>query len=28
VLTLPKGFKAQLVAAEPDVVNPIAFTID
>ena len=27
-MTLPAGFKATLFAAEPDVVQPIAFTID
>ncbi len=27
-MTLPEGFKAQLFAGEPDVVQPIAFTID
>lgn len=27
-MTLPPGFKAQVFAAEPDVINPIAFTID
>jgi putative membrane-bound dehydrogenase-like protein len=28
VMTLPEGFKAHLLASEPEVVNPIAFTID
>lgn len=27
-MTLPKGFKITLAAAEPDVVKPISFTID
>src|SRR5947209_3074198 len=27
-ITLPKGFRATLCAAEPDVVQPIAMTID
>ena len=27
-ITLPPGFKATLFAAEPDVKQPIAFTID
>jgi putative membrane-bound dehydrogenase-like protein len=27
-MTLPPGFKAQLVAGEPDIVQPIAFAID
>ncbi len=27
-LQLPTGFKAELIAAEPDVVQPIAFTFD
>ena len=27
-MTLPKGFKATLAAAEPDVVRPVAFTLD
>ena len=27
-MTLPPGFRARLVAGEPDVVQPIAFTID
>ncbi len=27
-MTLPDGFKAQLLAGEPDIVQPIAFTID
>ena len=27
-MTMPAGFKATLFAAEPDIVNPIAFTID
>ena len=27
-MTLPKGFKITLAAAEPDVVRPIAFTLD
>jgi putative membrane-bound dehydrogenase-like protein len=27
-MTLPPGFKAQVFAAEPDLINPIAFTID
>ncbi|MEP6672632.1 MAG: PVC-type heme-binding CxxCH protein [Chthoniobacter sp.] len=27
-MTLPAGFHAQLVAAEPDVVQPVAYTID
>src|SRR5690349_5870542 len=28
IITLPDGFKAGLFAGEPDVVQPIAFTID
>lgn len=28
VMTMPEGFKAHLYAQEPDIVNPIAFTID
>ena len=28
IMTLPEGFKASLFAGEPDVVQPIAFTID
>ena len=28
VMTLPKGFKATVIAAEPDVKQPIALTID
>jgi putative membrane-bound dehydrogenase-like protein len=27
-MTLPEGFRATLFAAEPDVVQPVAFTID
>ncbi|MHA8059871.1 PVC-type heme-binding CxxCH protein [Aquirufa beregesia] len=27
-MTLPKGFKINLAAAEPDIVRPISFTID
>ena len=27
-MTLPPGFSAQVVAAEPDVVQPVAYTID
>ena len=27
-MTVPKGFKVTLAAAEPDVIRPIAFTID
>src|SRR5690348_1757282 len=27
-MTVPEGFKVTLCAAEPDVVQPIAFTID
>ena len=27
-MTLPKGFRATLAAAEPDVVRPIAFALD
>ncbi|QOV92458.1 DUF1080 domain-containing protein [Humisphaera borealis] len=27
-MTLPPGFKAQVFTAEPDLINPIAFTID
>ena len=27
-MTLPPGFKAQVFAAEPNLINPIAFTID
>ena len=27
-MTLPPGFRAQVVAAEPDVVQPVAYTID
>lgn len=26
--TLPAGFKASVIAAEPEIINPIAFTID
>lgn len=28
VMTLPRGFKIKLAAAEPDIVKPICFTID
>ena len=28
IMTMPEGFKAQLVAGEPDIVQPIAFTLD
>ncbi|MDB5330634.1 MAG: hypothetical protein JWP03_1785, partial [Phycisphaerales bacterium] len=28
VMTRPEGFKAHLVAGEPDIVQPIAFTLD
>ncbi len=28
IMTLPEGFKASLFAGEPDVVQPVAFTID
>lgn len=28
VMTLPKGFKITLAAAEPDIIRPISFTID
>jgi putative membrane-bound dehydrogenase-like protein len=28
VMTLPEGFRATLFAGEPDIINPIAFTID
>ncbi len=28
IMTLPEGFEAKLFAGEPDVVQPIAFTID
>ena len=28
IMTLPEGFKATLFAGEPDIVQPIAFTID
>lgn len=28
IMTLPEGFKASLFAGEPDIVQPIAFTID
>jgi putative membrane-bound dehydrogenase-like protein len=28
VITMPKGFKATLFAGEPDIMQPIAFTID
>ena len=27
-MTVPKGFKVELVAGEPDIVNPVAMTID
>ena len=27
-MTVPKGFKVEVVAAEPDLVNPVAMTID
>jgi putative heme-binding domain-containing protein len=27
-MTLPEGFSVELVAAEPDIVNPVAMTID
>ena len=27
-MTVPKGFTVKLAAAEPDVVQPIAFTLD
>jgi putative membrane-bound dehydrogenase-like protein len=27
-MTLPQGFHAQLVASEPDIVQPVAYTID
>jgi hypothetical protein len=27
-MQLPGGFKAELIAAEPDLVQPIAFTFD
>ncbi|MGC4004250.1 MAG: hypothetical protein QM811_14485 [Pirellulales bacterium] len=27
-MTVPEGFKVEIVAAEPDVVNPVAMTID
>jgi putative membrane-bound dehydrogenase-like protein len=27
-MTLPKGFKVKLAAAEPDIIRPISFTID
>ena len=27
-MTVPEGFRVELVAAEPDVVNPVAMTID
>ncbi|MEI9895476.1 MAG: hypothetical protein WDN28_16695 [Chthoniobacter sp.] len=27
-MTLPPGFHAQLVAGEPDIVQPVAYTID
>jgi len=27
-MTVPEGFKVEIVAAEPDIVNPIAMTID
>src|SRR5205823_11568527 len=27
-MTVPEGFKVELVAAEPDLVNPVAMTFD
>src|SRR5262245_36059691 len=27
-MTLPEGFKAEVVACEPDIVNPVAMTFD
>src|ERR1041384_625779 len=27
-MTVPAGFKVELVAAEPDIINPIAMTFD
>jgi putative heme-binding domain-containing protein len=27
-MTLPEGFKVELVASEPDIINPVAMTID
>src|SRR5438105_4213460 len=27
-MTLPPGFRAELIAAEPDIVQPVAFTFD
>ena len=27
-MTVPEGFRVELVAAEPDIVNPVAFTFD
>lgn len=28
MMTVPKGFQVEVVAAEPDIVNPVAMTID
>lgn len=28
LMTVPKGFQVEVVAAEPDIVNPVAMTID
>jgi putative membrane-bound dehydrogenase-like protein len=28
IMTMPEGFEAQLVAGEPDIVQPIAFSLD
>ena len=27
-MTVPPGFRVELVAAEPDIVNPVAMTFD
>ena len=27
-MTVPEGFSVELVAAEPDIVNPVAMTFD
>ena len=27
-MTVPEGFSVELVASEPDIVNPVAMTID
>ena len=28
MMTVPEGFSVEVVAAEPDIVNPVAMTID